>query len=78
MMAGALMTRSCGRPRSPEKTLCTTCLAVKLRTGAINGMLGQLDPYTVYVPPADEEKFDRLLESFILGAVRDRPTAPPR
>ena len=39
----------------------------KLRAGAINGMLGQLDPYTVYVPPADEEKFDRLLEGSYKG-----------
>jgi carboxyl-terminal processing protease len=39
----------------------------RLRAGAINGMLGQLDPYTVYVPPSDEEKFDRLLEGSYKG-----------
>jgi carboxyl-terminal processing protease len=39
----------------------------KLRAGAINGMLSQLDPYTVYVPPSDEERFDRLLEGSYKG-----------
>lgn len=39
----------------------------KLRAGAINGMLGQLDPYTVYVPPSEEERFDRLLEGSYKG-----------
>jgi carboxyl-terminal processing protease len=39
----------------------------KLRAGAINGMLGQLDPYTVYVTPAEEERFDRLLEGSYKG-----------
>ena len=39
----------------------------KLRLGAINGMLGQLDPFTTYVPPADEEKFNRLLEGSYKG-----------
>lgn len=39
----------------------------KLRAGAISGMLGQLDPYTVYVPPAEQETFDRLLEGSYKG-----------
>ncbi len=39
----------------------------KLRLGAINGMLSQLDPFTAYVPPADEEKFNRLLEGSYKG-----------
>ena len=39
----------------------------KLRAGAINGMLGQLDPYTVYVPPSEQERFDRLLEGSYKG-----------
>ena len=39
----------------------------KLRAGAINGMLSQLDPYTVYVPPSQEEAFDRLLEGSYKG-----------
>jgi carboxyl-terminal processing protease len=39
----------------------------KLRQGAIKGMLDQLDPYTVYVPPAEEEKFNRMLEGSYKG-----------
>ena len=39
----------------------------KLRLGAIKGMLDQLDPYTVYVPPAEEERFNRLLEGSYKG-----------
>jgi carboxyl-terminal processing protease len=39
----------------------------KLREGAIEGMLGQLDPFTMYVPPARQEEFDRLLEGSFKG-----------
>jgi carboxyl-terminal processing protease len=39
----------------------------KLRQGAIKGMLDQLDPFTSYVPPADEERFNRLLEGAYKG-----------
>src|SRR4051812_8036539 len=39
----------------------------KLREGAIEGMLGQLDPFTVYVPPARQESFDRMLEGSFKG-----------
>src|SRR4051812_33266348 len=39
----------------------------KLRQGAIDGMLGELDPYSVYVPPANQEAFDRLLEGSFKG-----------
>src|SRR3954452_2087320 len=39
----------------------------KLRLGAIKGMLDQIHPYTVYVPPADEEKFNRMLEGSYKG-----------
>ena len=39
----------------------------KLRLGAIKGMLEQLDPYTAYVPPAEEERFNRLLEGSYKG-----------
>src|SRR2546421_9471809 len=39
----------------------------KLREGAIDGMLGQLDPFSVYVPPAKQEEFDRLLEGSFKG-----------
>jgi carboxyl-terminal processing protease len=39
----------------------------KLRDGAIEGMLSQLDPFTVYVPPAQQEGFDRMLEGSFKG-----------
>lgn len=39
----------------------------KLRLGAIKGMLDQLDPFTAYVPPAEEERFNRLLEGAYKG-----------
>ena len=39
----------------------------KLEGAAINGMLGQLDPFTVYVPPAEQEEFDQLLEGNFKG-----------
>jgi carboxyl-terminal processing protease len=39
----------------------------ELRQGAIDGLLGQLDPYTVYVPPAKQEEFDRMLEGSFKG-----------
>ncbi len=39
----------------------------KLEDAAINGMLGQLDPFTVYVPPAKQEEFDQLLEGNFKG-----------
>lgn len=39
----------------------------KLRQGAIDGMLGQLDPFTVYVPPVHQEEFDNLLEGSFKG-----------
>ncbi len=39
----------------------------KLRQGAINGMLNQLDPFSVYVPPAKEEDFERMLEGSFKG-----------
>jgi carboxyl-terminal processing protease len=38
-----------------------------LREGAIEGMLGQLDPFTVYVPPQQQEQFDRMLEGSFKG-----------
>ncbi len=38
-----------------------------LREGAINGMLSELDPFTVYVPPARHEEFERLLEGSFKG-----------
>ena len=39
----------------------------KLRGGAIDGMLGELDPFSVYVPPAQQEEFDRMLEGSFKG-----------
>lgn len=38
-----------------------------LRQGAINGMLNQLDPFSIYIPPAKEEDFDRMLEGSFKG-----------
>src|SRR5688572_10177417 len=39
----------------------------KLRQGAIDGLLKQLDPYSVYVPPEHEEQFARLLDGSFKG-----------
>src|SRR5436190_1071182 len=39
----------------------------KLRDGAISGMLNELDPYSVYVPPANQEAFDQMLEGSFKG-----------
>jgi len=38
-----------------------------LRQSAINGMLENLDPFTMYVPPARQEEFDRMLEGSFKG-----------
>src|SRR5687767_7451230 len=39
----------------------------KLRQGAIDGMMEQLDPFSVYVPPKRQEEFDRMLEGAFKG-----------
>jgi len=39
----------------------------KLQQAAIEGMLGQLDPYTVYIPPANQEQFENMLEGNFKG-----------
>ena len=39
----------------------------KLQQGAIDGMLGQLDPFTTYVPAANQEQFDNMLEGSFRG-----------
>jgi carboxyl-terminal processing protease len=39
----------------------------KLREGAIEGMLGELDPFTMYVPPARQEDFENMLEGSFKG-----------
>jgi predicted transcriptional regulator len=39
----------------------------KLQMGSINGMMGELDPYSIYVPPAKEKEFDNMLEGHFEG-----------
>src|SRR5215207_149414 len=39
----------------------------RLREGAIDGMLEQLDPYSIYVPADKQEDFDRMLENSFRG-----------
>ncbi len=39
----------------------------KLNQGAIDGMLNQLDPFSVFVPPAREDDFDRMLTGTFKG-----------
>src|SRR5437879_5102910 len=39
----------------------------KLQQGAIDGMMGQLDPFSIFVPPAKKEAFERLLEGSFKG-----------
>ncbi len=39
----------------------------KLEQACIDGMLNQLDPFTMYVPPAKREEFDRMLEGTFKG-----------
>jgi carboxyl-terminal processing protease len=39
----------------------------QLRQAAIDGMLANLDPYSIYVPPAQQEQFDRMLEGSFTG-----------
>ena len=39
----------------------------KLREAAIDGMLSELDPFSIYVPPAKQEDFDRMLEGSFKG-----------
>jgi carboxyl-terminal processing protease len=39
----------------------------KLRQAAIDGMLGQLDAFTMYVPPSKVEDFDRMIEGTFRG-----------
>lgn len=39
----------------------------ELREGAIQGMLGELDQFTIYVPPAKQEDFDRMLDQTFRG-----------
>ena len=39
----------------------------KLQLGSINGMMGELDPYSIYVPPAKEKEFEGMLEGSFEG-----------
>src|SRR3954462_3655399 len=39
----------------------------KLREAAIDGRRGELDPFSVYIPPAKQEDFDRMLENSFRG-----------
>ena len=39
----------------------------KLRDAAIDGLMGTLDPYSQYIPPAEQEGFDRMLEGSFKG-----------
>ena len=39
----------------------------KLELGSINGMMGELDPYSIYVPPARQKDFENLLEGSFEG-----------
>jgi carboxyl-terminal processing protease len=39
----------------------------RLRQAAIDGMLSELDPYSVFVPPTLQEGFDRMLEGTFTG-----------
>lgn len=39
----------------------------KLDHGAIDGMLGTLDPFTIYIPPSEQQGFDRMLEGSFKG-----------
>ncbi|HZZ42913.1 MAG TPA: S41 family peptidase [Tepidisphaeraceae bacterium] len=48
----------------------------KLHDGAIEGMLGQLDPFTVYIPPQQQEQFDRMLEGSFKGVGIQLDTTP--
>lgn len=41
--------------------------AQKLRKGAIDGMLDELDPYTVYVAPSEQKMFDQMLDGAFEG-----------
>src|SRR5947208_6692203 len=52
----------------------------KLREAAIDGMLSELDPFSVYVPPSKQEDFDRMLENSFRGVgiqLDQRPEGGP-
>src|SRR5258707_15652535 len=39
----------------------------KLEQGALEGMFGQLDPFSMYIPPARQQEFDRMLDGSFEG-----------
>ncbi len=39
----------------------------KLEQGALEGMFAQLDPFSMYVPPARQQEFDRMLDGSFEG-----------
>ncbi len=39
----------------------------KLRIGSVNGMMGELDPYSIFIPAAKTEEFDNILEGSFKG-----------
>src|SRR6478735_3584851 len=39
----------------------------KLEQGALEGMFGQLDPFSMYVPPQKQQEFDRMLDGSFEG-----------
>jgi carboxyl-terminal processing protease len=39
----------------------------KLEQGALEGMFSQLDPFSMYVPPAHQQEFDRMLDGSFEG-----------
>jgi carboxyl-terminal processing protease len=39
----------------------------KLKLGSVNGMMGELDPYSIFIPAAKTEEFDNLLEGSFKG-----------
>ena len=39
----------------------------KLQLGSINGMMGELDPYSIYVPAKQEKEFENMLEGSFEG-----------
>jgi carboxyl-terminal processing protease len=39
----------------------------KLKVGSVNGMMSELDPYSIFIPAAKTEEFDNLLEGSFKG-----------
>jgi carboxyl-terminal processing protease len=39
----------------------------KLKNGSVNGMMSELDPYSIFIPAAKTEEFDNLLEGSFKG-----------